>query len=339
MNAPVALWLMDRAKGHIDDLGQTCFWHKGVLHAALWPHSLTSNKPHAPRCVVKKLLQKGASSNDWGQLLEDYAKRPVIDKKVLSWLLKKHEEAQGCKEENLAFYVEAIKKGDTKVLQFLIKIGATDVNHVHRGWGKTLLQIAVEKGNIPMVRTLLACGADMTIKGKGVRPITIAQQKGFHDLVVLMTAHSKSIELAERKKKTQAGKRKRQAQGDEEGEEKEQEKEKEQEENAKTQQEARRKRRRSNEKVEKPSSERKQREHQRRLRLLELHEWLSKHDYDGKTKYEGILRAKQKGFNVSSLKQLCNALQLRPPAQRKEVLWQTILQFLEERQAVVSHEM
>ena len=317
MNAPVALWLMDRAKGHIDDLGQTCFWHKGVLHAALWPHSLTSNKPHAPRCVVKKLLQKGASSNDWGQLLEDYAKRPVIDKKVLKWLLKKHEEAQGCKEENLAFYVEAINKGDTKMLQFLIKIGATDVNHVHPEWGKTLLQVAVDRGSKPMMESLLACGADMTIKGKGVPPISMAKQKGFHELRDLLIAHSNNIDLAkDSKKKTE--KRKRQAQGDEEGEEKEQEKEKEQEENAKTQQEARRKRRRSNEKPETPLSDKKQEEQRMEVRVLELHQWLSEHDHDGKKKYKGILRAKQNGFSSFELKQLCKELRSVPRLRRKK---------------------
>jgi len=70
-----------------------------MLREALRPGY--DGRPHAARSVVKKLLQKGASSNNWQELLEDYAKRSVIDKKVLKWLLRKHE-ALGCKEENLA---------------------------------------------------------------------------------------------------------------------------------------------------------------------------------------------------------------------------------------------
>ena len=349
MNVPVALWLMDRANWSRDEKEKPVFWwqERSILRAALWPeeHWKVTKYKHVPRCVVKGLLQKGASSNDWGELLEEYAERLVIDKKVLKWLLKKHEEAQGCKEENLAFYVAALEKGDTNLLQFLIKIGATDVNHVHPGWGKTLLQVAVEKGSKPMVEALLACGADMTLKGKGVPPLTMAKQKGLDDLTDLLRTHSKNIELAKKasKKKAQAGgKRKRQDQGDEDAGEGEKEaEEKGPEENAQSQKEARkvsesRKRRRSN---EKPLSEKRQEELRMKARVLELQQWLAQHDDDGYRKYYSILKAKRNGFTSFDLKQVCKALRLLPPAQKKEVLWQTILQYLEERQAVVSHEM
>jgi len=344
MNVPVALWLMDRANWSRDEKEKQVFWwqERSILRAALWPeeHWKATKEMHVPRCVVKKLLQKGASSNDWGELLEEYAKRLVIDKKVLKWLLKKHEEAQGCKEENLAFYVAALEKGDAKLLQFLIKIGATDVNHVHPGWGKTLLQVAVEKGSKPMAEALLACGADMTIKGKGVPPLTMANQKGFDDLTDLLRAHSKNIELAKKKaskkKKQAGGKRKRQDQGDEDGGEgeKAQAEEKEKEESRKVPE--CRKRKRSN---KKPLSEKRREELRMEARVLELQQWLSQHDDNGERKYDSIEKAKHNGFTSFDLKQVCNALRLLPPAQKKEVLWQTILQFLEERQAVVSHEM
>ena len=100
MNTPVALWLMDRANWSREDPGRVRWWQeKSMLREALRPGY--DGRPHAARSVVKKLLQKGASSNNWQELLEDYAKRSVIDKKVLKWLLRKHE-ALGCKEENLA---------------------------------------------------------------------------------------------------------------------------------------------------------------------------------------------------------------------------------------------
>jgi len=341
MNGPLALWLLDRMKWAKMDqksgpphpvVGRGKFAVRpppGVLKCALFPPNLSEKSGHAPRCVVKNLLKEGASSDDWGQLLEDYAKRAVIDKKVLKWLLKKHEEEQGHKEENLAFYVAVLEKGDSDMLRYLIKIGATDVNHVHPDWGMTLLQIAVRKGNTVMVESLLACGANPKAKGKkAAAPISLASQKGLPDIQVLLADASS--------KKTGTGKRKRQK----EKEKKEGNKEEEtQEKEGKEIENGKRRKTEKVKKVESPASKKKQETERLQEKIIELHRWLCETDQGAFKLVAPIREVKDARFNLFELKRACKTLKLRPSSQRKDDLLLALLQFLEEQQALASHEL
>jgi len=316
-NAFVAHWLLDRVKGW--QLGSMNILRRAVI------------EENAPRSVVKRLLKEGASAFSWGKLLEEYAsggvKVKVLDKKVLKWLLKKHEEAQGCKEENLAFYVGAIEKGDTKILRFLIKIGATDVNHVHPEWGKTLLQIAVEKGNTVMARTLLACGADPKAKGKKVAaPISIANQMGLTELRDIL------VEASKVKEQVQGAKRKRQQEandtkvnGDCKGGEKGAEKEEVAEEVKSV----------KKRKISPGAAEEKKLE----ARVAELHQWISERDGVAARLQVPIQEAKMAGFSYGKVKRACYQLRLRPTSLKKLALLQALVQFLEDKEAVVAYEL
>ena len=338
VNGPLALWLLDRVKwsrtaGAPPAFGRGKFNYRpplDVLKCALFPPYFSEKSGHAPRCVVKKVLKEGASSDDWGQLLEDYAKRGVIDKKVIKWLLKKHEEDQGHKEENLAFYVAVLEKGDTEMLRYLIKIGATDVNHVHPDWGKTLLQIAVEKGNTVMVESLLACGADPKAKGKrAAAPISIASQKGLHDIQVLLAeANRKKIRTGKRKRQEEKGEK----EGNKEEEKQENEKEKETE-------NGKRRKTEKEKKVESPASKKKQETERLQEKIIELHRWLCETDQRAIRLVAPIREVKDAGFNLFELKRACKTLELRPSSQRKDDLLLALLHFLEEQQALASHEL
>ena len=315
-NASVAHWLLDRVKG----------WQLGSMNI-LCRAVIDEN---APRSVVKRLLKEGASAFSWGQLLEEYVsggeKVKVLDKKVLKWLLKKHEEAQGCKEENLAFYVGAIAKGDTKMLQFLIKIGATDVNHVHPEFGKTLLQFAVERGNKVFVRTLLACGADPKAKGKkAAAPISIANQMGLTELRdILVEACKEKEQGAKRKRQEEANDAKVNA-GDRTGGEKGAEKEQ----GAKGVKSAKRR------KITPGAAEEKKLE----ARVAELHQWISERDGVAARLQVPIQEAKLAGFSYGKVKHACYQLRLRATSLTKLALLHALVQFLEAKQAVVDYEM
>ena len=311
-----AHWLLDRVKG----------WQSmtdpNVLHAALTPAKVWLSGI-AQRSVVKMLLKEGASTYDWGQLLEDYASGAIVDKKILKWLLKKHEAALGRKEENLAFYVEAIEKGDIKILQYLIKIGATDVNHVHPDWGKTLLQIAVERGRKAMVKNLLACGADPKAKGKkAAAPLSLANQLGNKEVRDML------VEACEEREGR--GKRKRQ-EGEEVKAAGDSKKSVEKEQGAK---EAR-KRRKTEASVEDPDAE----EKKLQARVAELHQWISDRDGVANLLLVPVKQATAAGFSYGKVRVACSQLKLRTRSLKKLALLQALVQFLEDKQAVVAHEL
>ena len=188
---PVAKWLMERVDGWQGRDEVLCAFFREVP-------KLTREA----RGILKTLLleaDKWATTElNWYYHLMACIGKPGVDRKAIKWFWRRHakgKEPVRAKDIQFAFSSHAITtQEDPDFLYFLLDLGAIDVNAADFCSGQTLLHLAVEKNHLELIKELLKCGADPTIKNRGgFAPLHLANR----GVRALLEAELKSREAAE----------------------------------------------------------------------------------------------------------------------------------------------
>ena len=322
-NSPLALWLLGRVKS----------W-KGEPYAflrAIWKPS-TNGTVAQKRALVKAVLQQTPDKLT-SERLKDCARADQVDKKILKWLLRRVEAKMGEKVNDLPLWCTPLYRGDVDFLHFLVKIDAVNMDHV----GGALLVHAVEFNHLPMIKALLAYGADPRgqVTNEPYTTLGLANQRGQNDVRELLL---NAIRKKKKEETAQSKKRKRQP---------EKEEEKNHEENngevpGEKESEPKKRKGSAREKKQKEPpklSEEKMAEKKMEERICEQLKWICDTDSTATTTLREVVIAREKGFSVFTLKMVCRKWKLHSPSARRSDLLQTVIQFLEDRQALAQAEL
>lgn len=145
--------------------------------------------------TLKGELMKAVNENNLIKVSRAVSK---IEQEVSSREPSYYERGKNYSEAFSEAFIEASKKGYTKIVSAILEAGV-DLN-VQDEEGKTALMHASENGYLEIVEELIVCGADVSIADKqGRRPLDAAQKNGFKEIEKLIKGDKEAMQAAEEK--------------------------------------------------------------------------------------------------------------------------------------------
>lgn len=160
--------------------------NKGLTADKLMPNEALAS---LNEMVINGLVEKQLASN----IIKKAIKGNLEEKKAKS-TIKRIIEQMVDKDNNKAIHI-AVIKNNKEALNYLIKLGTTNLNEANK-YGNTALHLAVNKGDFKITKLLLEAKADMKLLNKnGESVLSIAINKGNVKIVEALLEAKVDIKL------------------------------------------------------------------------------------------------------------------------------------------------